>query len=57
MMDYTFTWHPDHDRINIHEYYEVEYWVKELGVHFEDLKRAVATVGTSSDAIRQHFNK
>jgi hypothetical protein len=56
-MDNTYTWSPDRDRINIHEYYEVEYWVKELGVNSEELKKAVASVGTSSEAIRKHFNK
>jgi len=48
---------PDRDRINIHENYEVEYWAKALGVSAEELKRAVAEVGTSADEVRKHLKR
>jgi len=48
---------PDRDRINIHENYEVEYWAKTLGVSAEQLKRAVAEVGTSADEVRKHLKR
>jgi len=48
---------PDRDRINIHENYEVEYWAKTLGVSAEELKRAVAEVGTSADEVRKHLKR
>ena len=47
----------DRNRININEYYEVEYWSKTLGVSPEVLKKAVAESGTSADAVRKHLNK
>lgn len=48
---------PDRDRININENYEVEYWTKTLGISAEELKKAVQSAGTSSDAVRQHLKK
>jgi len=41
------------DIINIHEYYEVEYWGRKFGISAEVLRKAVAKVGTSTDAVRE----
>jgi len=48
---------PDHDRINIHENYEVEYWTKTLGISSEELRKAVEAVGTSAEAVKKHIKK
>ena len=48
---------PDRDRINVKENYEVEYWSKELGVKPQQLREAVAEVGTSVAAVRKYFKK
>lgn len=47
----------DRSRINIHEEYEVRYWSKTLGITPEELKKAVAQVGTSADAVKKHLGK
>jgi antitoxin component HigA of HigAB toxin-antitoxin module len=47
----------DNERINIHEYYEVEHWTKELHTNVEALKRAVENVGPSIEDIKQYLNK
>lgn len=47
----------DRSRINIHEEYELRDWSKRLGVTPEELKKAVAQVGTSADAVRKHLGK
>ena len=47
----------DLDRINIHEYYEVEYWGRTLGINPETLKKAVAAVGSSADAVRKYIKQ
>lgn len=47
----------DCDRINIHEYYEVEYWSKVIGVSVEQLKTAVSYAGASAAAVRKFLNK
>jgi len=46
---------PDRDRINVHENYEVEYWTKELGISSEQLRNAVAAVGTSAEEVRKYI--
>jgi hypothetical protein len=43
----------DRTRISLDEEYEVQYWTKELGVSREDLERAVASVGNSTDKVRE----
>jgi hypothetical protein len=48
---------PDRDRININENYEVEYWTKTLGISAEQLKNAVKTAGTSTEAVKEHLKK
>ena len=41
----------DRSKINMHEYYEVKYWTKELGVSKEKLQKAVDKVGNSAAAV------
>jgi Protein of unknown function (DUF3606) len=48
---------PDRDRINVNEDYELRGWSKKLGVTPEQLKKAVQSVGTSADAVREHLGK
>jgi hypothetical protein len=45
----------DRSRINVHEEWEVRYWTEALGVSRQELERAVAAVGVSADAVREHL--
>ena len=47
----------DRARINVNEDHEVRYWTQALGVSEEQLRKAVAAVGVSADAVRQHRGK
>ena len=48
----------DMDRININEYYEVEYWSKQFGLHPSVFKKLVTDSGiTSAKALRKFVNK
>jgi translation initiation factor 6 (eIF-6) len=47
----------DRDRINVSEYYELEYWSNKFGVSIERLKTAVKAVGNSITAVSQYLNK
>lgn len=47
----------DRTRINVHEDYELRDWSKKFGVTPEQLKQAVAAVGTSAAAVEQHLKK
>jgi hypothetical protein len=47
----------DRKRINVHEDYELRDWSKSLNVTPEQLKKAVASVGDSADAVREHLKK
>jgi hypothetical protein len=47
----------DNDNINIHEYFEVEHWTKELNVTVEVLRDAVEQVGPSIQSIKNYLNK
>ena len=47
----------DRARVNVNEDHEVRYWTKALGVTEEKLREAVAAVGVSADAVRQHLGK
>jgi len=49
--DKTKTAPQDASKINIHEDYEVRYWTKRFGVTPEQLREAVAKVGTSAAAV------
>jgi hypothetical protein len=45
---------PDNKRIDIHDPYEVRHWSKSLRVTAEQLKEAVARVGTSPQKCASH---
>ncbi|MCW3084755.1 MAG: hypothetical protein JWP12_2121 [Bacteroidetes bacterium] len=47
----------DGKRINIHEHYEVISWCQAFGCTQEELKKAVAAVGTSAESVRKHLKK
>jgi hypothetical protein len=47
----------DPGRINLHEEWELTYWVRLLGTNERDLRSAVKAVGPQSDAVRQHLGK
>ena len=47
----------DRARINVNEDHEVPYWTQALGASEEKLREAVAAVGVSVDAVRQHLGK
>ncbi|WP_447730460.1 DUF3606 domain-containing protein [Pseudoxanthomonas suwonensis] len=48
---------PDRDRINLSEDYEVRYWTEALGVSEQQLREAVAAVGSTADAVRRHLGR
>lgn len=45
----------DRSRISLEEDWEVEWWTKSLGVSEEELRNAVAAVGQSATAVREHL--
>ena len=47
----------DRSRINVHEEWEVRHWTEALGVTREELERAVAEVGVSANAVREHLKR
>ena len=47
----------DRSRINMNERYEVEYWKKKFGVSEEELRAAVARVGSSAEAVERQLKK
>lgn len=47
----------DRSRINVHEEWEVRHWTEALGVTREELERAVAEVGVSAGAVREHLKR
>jgi hypothetical protein len=48
---------PDNKRIDIHDPNEVRHWTKSLGVTEQQLKEAVARVGTSAEKVRESLRK
>jgi hypothetical protein len=48
---------PDNKRIDIHDPNEVRHWTQSLGVTEEQLKEAVARVGTSAQKVREALRK
>jgi hypothetical protein len=46
---------PDHDRVNMKENYDVEYWTRKLNINRERLKEAVEAVGTSAEEVQKYF--
>ena len=47
----------DRSRININEDYELQYWSEKFGVSRDELKKAVAAVGPTAQAVEQHLKK
>ena len=47
----------DASRINMHESYEVNYWIKRFGVTKAQLQAAVTAVGTGAAAVARHLGK
>jgi hypothetical protein len=47
----------DRKRINVNEDYELRDWSKKFGITQEELKKAVAKVGTSAEAVRKNLGK
>jgi antitoxin component HigA of HigAB toxin-antitoxin module len=45
----------DPEKINVHEYYEVEHWAKELDTNVEVLKNAVEHVGAKIADIKRYL--
>jgi hypothetical protein len=48
---------PDSKLISLKEDHEVRYWTKALDVTEEQLRKAVAAVGTSAEKVREHLKK
>ena len=49
--------HPERNFINMHEEYELKYWIKHLGVSREELQRAIDKVGDSAAAVRKELGR
>jgi hypothetical protein len=47
----------DARRINLDEPYEIQNWCKSLGLSEQELRDAVAKVGTSAEAVKKHLGK
>jgi hypothetical protein len=47
----------DRTRININEDYELRDWAKKFGITKDELKKAVAKVGTSAEAVKKHLGR
>ena len=45
----------DRSRINVNQDYELRDWAKKFDVTPERLKEAVASVGTSAEAVEKHL--
>lgn len=45
----------DRTRIDVHERYELRDWAKKFGVHEDEIRRAVATVGDSADKVAEYL--
>ncbi|MCR5868095.1 MAG: DUF3606 domain-containing protein [Aquincola tertiaricarbonis] len=45
----------DRTRINVNEDYELRDWSAKFGVTPDQLRQAVAAVGTSAEAVQQHL--
>lgn len=55
--DKTKTGNPDRQLINVNEPYELREWSKRLGVTPEQLRSAVAAIGSSAAKVKQHLGK
>ena len=45
----------DQSRVNLLQYHEVLYWSKKFNCSTEDLRKAVAKVGSSADAVEHEL--
>ena len=45
----------DRARVNVEEDYEVRYWTAKWGVTADELRRAVAKVGVSAEAVEHEL--
>ena len=45
----------DRSRISLDEDWEVNWWTNSLGVSEQELREAVAAVGSSANAVREHL--
>jgi hypothetical protein len=48
---------PDRSKVNIHEPWEMDYWTKKWNVTVQQLRAAVAAVGTSAASVARHLGK
>jgi hypothetical protein len=46
---------PDRSKINMHEPFEVKYWIHAFGVSKEQLQKAVHKVGNSAATVRKEL--
>jgi len=42
-------------RINMSKPWDMDYWTEELGVSGQELRKLIAKVGTSADAVRKEL--
>ncbi len=47
----------DRAHINIHEDHEVDWWTRKLGVSSDQIRDAVAQVGTSAELVARQLNR
>jgi hypothetical protein len=47
----------DASKINVHEFWELEYWAGHFGVSKSKIKEAVAAVGVSVAAVKRYLGK
>jgi hypothetical protein len=45
----------DRSKINMHEHWEVKYWIKEFGVSKDELQKVVDKVGNAAAAVRKEL--
>ncbi|HVJ75272.1 MAG TPA: DUF3606 domain-containing protein [Casimicrobiaceae bacterium] len=57
MDDKSTTGNPDRQRISTSEEYELRDWAKKFGVTPEELKAAVARVGTEAENVKRYLGK
>lgn len=51
------TGEPDRSLVNLSQKHEVAYWTGKWNVSEEELRRAVAAVGSSADKVARHLGK
>jgi hypothetical protein len=48
---------PDNKRIDVNDPNEVRHWTRSLGINEQQLRDAVARVGTSAEKVRESLRK